>query len=173
MAGSEVPRYYFDTNIFLDWLNRNQSREDSTAVAGLMQQVLANQVNLITSQITRLEILQCKTDDTAYRTWQRLQARRNVVIQPATIKVMDLTLEIRNFYQSKRDLGEFKKQTISVPDAIHLATAIYHGADELFTFDAGKTDKKTLSPSDLTSPIAGRYDLKISAPEGINGAFPV
>lgn len=173
MAGAEVSRYYFDTNIFLDWLNRNQARKDSSSVSGLMQQVLENQVNLITSQVTRLEILQCKTDETAYRTWERLQARRNVVIQPATIKVMDLTLEIRDYYQRKRDLGDFKKRTISVPDAIHVATAIYHGADEMFTFDAGKTDKKTLSPSDLISPIAGQYDLKISAPEGVNGAFPV
>lgn len=173
MAGDDISRYYFDTNIFLDWLNRNQARSDSTAVAGLMQQVLENQVNLITSQITRLEILQCKTDDTPYRTWLRLQARRNVVIQPATIKVMDLTLEIRDFYQRQRDTGEIQKRTISVPDAIHIATAIYHGADEMFTFDAGKTDKKTLSPSDLTSPIVGQYDLKISAPEGINGAFAV
>jgi predicted nucleic acid-binding protein len=173
MTGADKPKYYFDTNIFLDWLNRNQARNDSNAVFGLMQMVLRNEVDLITSQITRLEILECKTDDTAYRTWTRMQARRNVAIQPATSKVMDLTLEIRNYYQAQRDLGLIERRTISVPDAIHVATAIYYNVDEMFTFDAGRTDKKTLSPSDLASPIAGKYNLKISAPEGIDGALAV
>lgn len=173
MTGDDIQRYYFDTNIILDWLNHNQARKEPTAVAGLMQMVLSNQVNLITSQITRLEVLESKTDDTMYCTWLRLQSRKNVAVQAATVKVMDLTLEIRDYYQNQRELGLVEKRTISVPDAIHVATAIYHRADELFTFDAGKTDKKTLSPSDLESPIAGKYNLKISAPEGIDGAFAV
>lgn len=173
MTGAEIPKYYFDTNIFLDWLNRNQSRPDSNAVFGLMQNVLQNQVNLVTSQITRLEILECKTDSTAYKTWIRLQGRRNVAVQAATSKIMDITLEIRDYYQSQKESGAISKRTISVPDAIHVATAIYYNVDEMFTFDAGKTDKKTLSPSDLVSPIAGKYVLNISVPNGVDGGLAV
>jgi hypothetical protein len=58
--------------------------------------------------------------------------------------------------------------TLGTPDALHLATAIWHGCDKLWTFDendkkSGKSAKRGLIP--LTGTVGGKYPLCIELPD--------
>jgi predicted nucleic acid-binding protein len=46
---------------------------------------------------------------------------------------MDLTSKIRDYYQRRKE--DDRLPTLTVPDAMHLATAILYGASEFHTFD--------------------------------------
>jgi hypothetical protein len=58
--------------------------------------------------------------------------------------------------------AEFDGKTVSVPDAIHLATALIYRADEFHTFD-GKNGRNTLGLLPLSGDVGG-HKLTICKP---------
>ena len=169
MAGAEKKTVYCDTNVVLDWIGRNDARPESTAAAGLLREILDKKLTCVISSITRLEVLECKNSSDAWRVWNNLQSLRNVHIQSLTNRVLDISYEMRNFYQSLRDSDPSLKKPPLIPDAIHIATAIYCEVNEMFSFDSGKMDKgprsdRHLSPLELSGRIANKWTLDIKKP---------
>lgn len=162
MAGTDRKLVYLDTNVILDWVGRSQDREGATDVGGLIRAICTNQMNAVLSQVTRLEILECKNDPTMWKAWLLLQGRKNVDVRGVTLAVMNCAYEIRNHYQALREADPSLKRAPSVPDSLHVATAIVAGATEMFTFDNGKRDTKSVSPLEMGPIVAGKYRLKIS-----------
>jgi predicted nucleic acid-binding protein len=117
------------------------------------------EVRLMTSTITSVEVLSGKIPtgfDTLFSTLLRRVNRIGV-----DIKVAGMAHDLRNYYSSRPQ--EFGGKTLSVPDAIHLATAILYRADEFHTFDGGGSGK-TLGLLPLSGNLAG-HGLKICKPE--------
>ena len=81
MAGASSQLIYLDTCFIIDWLSRNQARADSHDVGGLIAALCKGSLRGITSVITKLEVLECKTDPTMWQAWLRLQAQKNVQVQ--------------------------------------------------------------------------------------------
>jgi predicted nucleic acid-binding protein len=116
-------------------------------------------VVLVTSSITRVEVLDCELPGDAPERFRRALSRTTVHIVDVTRPVSNLAHEIRAHYQSG---ATFKVKT---PDAIHLATAIGMECDAFLTFD-GKSSKtgRVRRLLKLAPVVAGAYPLNIQAP---------
>jgi len=125
--------------------------------------VLRAEVTLVTSTITRAEILQSKTSADAMKKYDGLLRRSNVVPQNVDLPIAKLTSELMDFYID----SDFELLT---PDAIHLATAIHYNVHEFHTFDGCKANLKPRRPKYkraglllLNGNVAGRI-LKVIKP---------
>jgi predicted nucleic acid-binding protein len=119
------------------------------------------EVRLMTSTITSVEVLSGKIPTGFDTLFSSLLKRVNRV--SVDIKVAGMAHDLRNYYASRPH--EFGGKTISVPDAIHLATAIIGRADEFHTFDNGGSGK-SLGLLQLSGDLAG-HGLKICKPEAL------
>ena len=132
------------------------------------REVNKNKVVLVTSTLTRAEILESKMPKGAIDKYDKLFRRSNVLAVPFDHEIAEITSEIRNFYNP----GDFELLT---PDAIHLATAIHMGVSEFHTFDGSDPKKKpkTLKKTKcglllLGNEVAGK-PLVFKKPIGIQG----
>lgn len=126
MAGSD-PLYYWDTCLFLAWLKDEIRRTgEMDGVREVIDRSKKRDCRLMTSVLTTVEVLQAKIPAGVDNLFVGLMKRMSCV--SVDRKVAQLAHDIRNDHakQGKR---------LKAPDAIHLATAILHRADELHTFD--------------------------------------
>jgi hypothetical protein len=105
---------YWDTCIFLAWMN-DETRQagEMEGLGKIAELVLRAEVTLVTSTITRAEILQSKTSPDAMKKYDGLLRRSNVVPQNVDLPIAKLTSELMDFYID----SDFELLT---PDAIHL-----------------------------------------------------
>ena len=167
MAGITPPSVFLDTNTVIGWLAREKDSA-TTAISGILTAIHERKLRAVLSQLTKLEILECKHDDTMFRAWRQLQARPNVEVFGISKSVIDTAYQIRNFYQGKREADPVAKKPPTQPDCILIATAIVAGVDSFVSYDNGKRDPKHLSPLELTGIIAGQWSLTIERPEALN-----
>lgn len=158
--------YYWDSCVFLTWLNRNSPHE--IALRGdfisVIQQILEEnekgRCQIITSQVTFIEALpsgHSAVDDIFLK---RLLSRDPNQAYDVDPRVTSKAREIRDFYfKLKQD--DPSVRVPNTPDSIHLATAIILKVDEVHTFDTGKKDQFDWIA--LSGNIAG-YNLAISKP---------
>jgi predicted nucleic acid-binding protein len=127
---------YWDTCIFLAWMN-DETRQagEMEGLGKIAELVMRAEVTLVTSTITRAEILQSKTSQEAMKKYDGLLRRSNVVPQNVDLSIAKLTSELMDFYID----SDFELLT---PDAIHLATAIHYNVHEFHTFDGCKAKQK-------------------------------
>jgi predicted nucleic acid-binding protein len=152
---------YWDTCVWLAWLTK---QGDPGHLAGLEQfaeQFESGKKTLITSALTRVEVLQCTLTEEQRDCYRLLFKRRNFQEIPITGVIIDLAHDIRNFYQQQKMKGGASAPT--TPDAIHLATAIKFGASEFHTFDGGKKQGKKRGLTPLSGNVAG-HNLLIRFP---------
>jgi hypothetical protein len=79
-------------------------------------------------------------------------------------KCASLAHDLRNYYELKKPA--FDGKILSLPDAIHLATAILYRVNEFHTFD-NDGDRKTLGLLPLTGNVGGNR-LTICKPQAKN-----
>lgn len=153
-------KVYWDACVFLAWLYDEPN--DASVIEGMeaiVKQVDANEITLITSVVTRTEILEGRMTAEVKKKFDSLFNRRNVVMINLDHRISDLSHEIRNFYDRQGN-------TLSTNDCHHLATAIIHNADEFQTLDgSGKKKKGKLLP--ISGNIADKYPLKIVVPSTV------
>ena len=155
---------YWDTCVFLAWI-KGESREDPQDEAGILQcvdEAKTGGVLILTSDITRIEALDCCFESEEQRqTFADFLKRPEVECRPVDNRVAALAHDIRDYYQMR--VAENGGRRLRTPDAIHLATAIHYDASEMHTFDDGKSDRKSLSLLGLTGNVAG-HALSICKP---------
>jgi predicted nucleic acid-binding protein len=159
---------YWDTCVFLAWMNNEQrgpgEMEGLGKIASLVERA---EVILITSTITRAEILYSRTSAEAMKQYDTLLRRSNVVPQNVDLPIAKLTSELMDFY-IKTDFE------LLTPDAIHLATAIHYNAAEFHTFDGVDPNQKPRNSKrygrsgllKLDGSVAGRA-LKVTRPSAV------
>lgn len=162
MAGVS-PIYYWDTCLFLAWL------KDETRKSGEMdgvREVIARhkrrEVRLVTSTLTRVEVLESRIPAGVGNAFTDLLKRMTQLGMDT--KIASLAHDLRDFYA--RNAVASKGKNISTPDAIHLATAIHHRADEFHTFD-NDGSAKNLGLLPLSGNVAG-HRLTICKPVARN-----
>jgi hypothetical protein len=74
---------------------------------------------------------------------------------------MELSQQLPDYYQRQRAIDGLP--TLTTPDAIHLATAIYYGASEFHTFDERDEPRRRRALLPLSGNVAG-YPLVIIKP---------
>ena len=163
----KVTSIFLDTNTIIGWLG-SESEGPITAISGILHAIHKREIRAVVSQLTRLEILECKHSGTMFRAWKNLQGRPNVEVMGITKKVIDTAYEIRNYYQDARELDPSRKKPPTQPDCILIATGIIAGVDYFVSYDGGKKDPKHLSPHELDPLVAGQWALNITRPEALN-----
>ena len=93
-----------------------------------------------------------------------LNRQGDVSLVSAHRKIADLAHDLVEWYAERDRQDRLGK--LSVPDAIHLATAIRSDCGLFLTFDGQRGDRKKKDRRllTLTQPIAGQYNLPIEAP---------
>lgn len=161
MAGSGLPTYYWDTCCFLAWLmDETRPPGEMDALAQCVKRFKRGQVKIVTSVLTYTELTTAKLPAGMLERFEEVLQRPNSGKISVDIKVAKLARDLRNFYIDTRT----DNLTITLPDSIHLASAIITHCDEFHTFD--KHDKKkqnSLGLLPLDGNVAG-YKLRIVQP---------
>jgi predicted nucleic acid-binding protein len=146
---------------------------ETTAIGGLPNQLDKKEFIAVVSSLVRAEVLEADmTEQESYIFNSVMKRRRQVQVKDASSPIMELAHEIRNYYKNAKNTGISILRPPSVPDAIHLATAIYYGCSKFYTLDSN--DKKdNCGLLKLTSPIAGKYNLQVMKPILVQGGFNV
>ena len=124
-------------------------------LAAVVWMVDRNKANLLTSVITKSEVLQSTLSAEARMLFNNIFKRPNITLVDLTNPIADLSSSIRDYYISR-------SQKMKTPDSQHLATAIAYQVDEMHTFD--EDDMITKSGN-----VAGHHLIicKPSAPQGV------
>jgi predicted nucleic acid-binding protein len=146
MSGIKEKIYYWDACIYLAWLKGEEShgKEHMAALKLIAQENFAMKNVIITSVITQIEVLSAKLtteQEELFRKSFRSQFHIQYDVDPP------IAQKARQFRES---LLNPSAKCLSLPDAIHLATAAIYKADEVLTFDDGQKDKKSLGLLELS-----------------------
>lgn len=157
MPGSS-PLYYWDTCLFLAWIkDEERPHGEMDGVREVVGRVKKRDAVMLTSVITTTEVLQSKLPAGVGNLFHGLMQR--IERKSVDIKVAKLAHDLRDYYSTISDYGG---KTLSVADALHLATAILFRADEFHTFD-GSNGRNSLGLLQLSGNVAG-HNLTICKP---------
>lgn len=169
MAG-KTRTIYWDTSIFLAWFN-GEATHGVNVTAGMREhRELFNQkrLNLATSAITLIEILDAKLNEETRGNFFAMRGRENFKLFSADSKVCWRASEIRNYYSGLQD----NLPTVDTPDSLHLATAtMIPNCSEFYTLDFRNREENIEKGTEgnrgllrLTDYFEEQYGLKISRP---------
>lgn len=168
MAGKRC--IYWDACIFIAWI-RNEVRHDPRDLDGIAYFVgewEASRLVIVTSTITRTEVLDSSLNAEQAAKFRLLMRRSAIQVEAVTGPVADLSHDLRNFYASPR---------LTTPDAIHVATAIAADCDTLHTFDGvDPSNKKRCPLLPLGPTIMSKYrldTLRPHRPQQSQGELPL
>lgn len=157
---------YWDANVFIAWLSDEQrAPAEMSGIADVAEAADAGKLTILTSVLTRTEVLDCHMPPDARRKLDLVFKRRHVQLIEVTLRVAERSHEIRNHYHSKG----IKVTTI---DALHLATAVLYGADEFHTFDGAGRKRRPNDLISLSGSIAG-HPLLICPPHTDQPRLPL
>jgi predicted nucleic acid-binding protein len=167
MSGSSAPIVYWDAGIFIALL-AGEKRKDPADMDGIREQVQQferKRVQIATSVITFTEVLRGHLHADARTLLDNFFRRENTHLVQVDRRIAILAHDIRDFYTNRPD----GLPTVTVPDALHLATAIDQNCTKFYTFD-GDTPVRPGRPKgsrpllSLNGVVAGRYYLAIEKP---------
>jgi predicted nucleic acid-binding protein len=152
----------------LAWIKAEQRAPgELEGIDEMIRSIEAGDSILMTSAITRIEVLESTLTTAQQQAFVIAISRRPVQTVACSMRVADKAHELRDFYQAKGD-------KLTTPDAIHLATAIIFGADVFYTFDGAggqSKPKRNLKLLPLNGSVAN-HPLRIERPMGTPSLFP-
>ncbi|TET47500.1 PIN domain-containing protein [candidate division TA06 bacterium] len=131
-------------------------------VVQILTEIHKNKAKLITSALTKAEILRSTLPQGAEQKLGGALRRRNCIVAETDDRVWRLAHEIRDFYERLKAKNGLP--TVTLPDAVHLATAILYEADEFHTFDENDKPGKRRALIPLSGNVADKYSLVICKP---------
>lgn len=161
---SGKPQFYWDTACLIAWIT-DEKRKDPAEMAGLaevMDMVDRGKAVIMTSVLWRAEVLNGKYTPAQRKRLEEAFDGRSLIELDINSRVMALAGEIRDIQRGSRSKSAMKN--IRVPDAIHLASAIYYEATEFHTFDGAGTSANPGKLLTLDGNVAG-HRLKICTPK--------
>jgi predicted nucleic acid-binding protein len=161
LPGKNRPLYYWDSCIFIAWIKGNEPLEAEVAdgIEDIAVTVNNGKANLCTSIITRTEVLESAMTPEAATKFENIFKRRNVLQISLDNPIADRARFIRDYYH-KQSLK------ISVPDSVHLATALIYAVTEFHTLDGSGQRARPNDLLRLNGNVAG-YPLLIRVPRKV------
>ncbi len=160
MTGTDTI-FYWDTCVFIAWLkDEKRPSGEMDGVRAVIEGFKKRHFRIFTSVITFTEVTEAKVGAGVINMFEDLFKRPDLGRINVDPRVAKLARDLRDYYSARPE--EFNNKTLSVPDSIHLATAILYRASEFHTFDR-KNRNGSLGLIPLSGNVAG-HNLKISAP---------
>lgn len=111
MNGKQI--HYWDSCIFIAWFsndtNSSRTNNEMDAIKELVKLIENGQTVLLTSSITRVEVLDCKLSSETKSDFNKLFLRRNFQEKAVNKHVASLAHDIRNFFQKRKEIRMQKK----------------------------------------------------------------
>ena len=159
---AKKPIFYWDTCLFLAHIKGEKREPDELmGLRDVVKLYHSKEINIITSILTKAEILSATLGKDEIEKLENFYKRSNFEMVETDFRVWQLTYEIRNYYRAKKE--ETGLPTLSIPDSIHLATAINRNVDEMHTFDR-KDNKNRRALIPLSWIVADKYKITICKP---------
>ena len=164
MSGTS-PAVYWDACVFLSWLLEDLPDAEQTQLDAMVRMVDNGRVALMTSVITRAEVVAVPSSSRSIRQeLSSLIGRLDAEILGVDDRVAQLAGELRHHYIKRPKRHGGKALKLGTPDALHLATAILYEASEFQTYD--KHDNRgTMGLLGLDGDVAG-HNLRVCTPHG-------
>lgn len=163
MPGSRLICYW-DTCVFIAWLKaENEVPGKLNGIQEYLARFRRRDCSLMTSVLTLTEMCEAELPAGTSSLLDEAMQRPNFSRISVDVRVARLARELRDHYLLRP--AEYDGMTITVPDAIHLATAIIYRADVFHTYDSRNREKyKSLGLLPLSGKVGG-YSLSIARPE--------
>jgi predicted nucleic acid-binding protein len=153
---------YWDSCLFLAYFkNETRPAGEMEGLLDLAKEVDAGKKVLVTSVVTRMEILRSTLTKEQNGKYDLLFKRRNFQEMPIDKRVVALSHDLRDYYQQEK--AKDGLATLTTPDSIHLATAIIYKVGCFYTFDGKDKPKKARAILPLDGNVAG-HNLSIQKP---------
>lgn len=125
-------RYYWDANCWLGLLNRDANKAQALEV--LWAESVAGKFEILTSVMSLVEVFRLASEQMATRPLLEENDRKieNIFAQPNVIRA-EVDVPIATWSRRLRREHDIKGKV----DCVHIATALWHGADEMHTWDSG------------------------------------
>src|ERR1017187_2252169 len=150
------PVLCWDTCVYISLLTgENRTPEEMKKLYEIEHMVNDGRAVVFTSTVTMVEVLACRLTPEQATKFKGLVGNPDTPFMPVDTRVAELAHDIRSFYDGK----------MSVPDAIHLATAIHFEAAAFHTYDGCSVRKRPGDLLRLAQPVAGKYKMPITVPE--------
>ena len=163
---SGKPKFYWDSAPLIAWI-KDEKRKDPAEMAGLaevVELVEQGKAILMISVLWRVEVLDSSLSASQKRRIEAAFASRSIQELSIDARVMQLAGEIRSFHRASR--SKSAQRAVSVPDAIHLASAIMYEASEFHTFDGARSGSNVGGLLTLNGNVAN-HKLKICKPNAV------
>lgn len=160
------PKFYWDTAPLIAWIT-DEKRDDPAEMAGLaevLELVDRGKAILMTSVLWRAEVFDSSLTTAQKKKLESIFDGRSVIELGIDSRIMTLTSEIRAMQSQSRKKDALK--TLTVPDAVHLASAIHYGASEFHTFDGARKLGRNRGGLLTLDGNVGGHRLKICIPKG-------
>ena len=163
-----IKNVYCDSCILISWLKKEQRKDpqETEGIKQLINHIQAADLNMITSVLTKCEVLECTLTPKAITDLENVLLRQNVILADTNEAIWKLTMRLRNYYKAIHD----GLPTLTIPDAVHLATAITYEADIFYSMDEKDEPRKRRALIPLSGNVGG-YDLKIEKPLALPDLF--
>lgn len=158
--------YYWDTAPLIAWIT-DEKRADPSEMSGLaevVEMVERGRAVLMTSVLWRAEVLDLRLTPMQRRRLDATFDGQSVLELQIDSRIMDLSSQIRSYHLASKKKDTIKN--VTVPDAIHLASAIHYEASAFHTFDGARAGKNPGGLLTLNGNVAG-HRLKICTPRAI------
>lgn len=165
MRGSNL--IYWDACIFVyHFSGRAPDRQIAEGIAERVREVEQGAAHILTSTLTRVELLDCSLTPRQQTALNQLFDTRHAQLAIVDQRVADLAHEIRDFHRREG-------YAVSTPDAIHLATAVHYGAQVFLTTDGHRGTKKRGGLLALDRRVGGHHPLRVEVPSAKAPRLPL
>ena len=166
MSGTDIDVVYWDTCIFYAFLKGEKHRDgEHEGIIEEYNMMRDGKLRIITSSITVAEVAKgkFKGNESKFEEFKSLRFSGTFEFVIPSLPVCDVASEIKDYYYNNPVGEQEKHRLVSLGDAMHLATAIVHGASCMVTTDGKHVSDIGLLK--LSQPIAGKYSLLIRRPK--------
>lgn len=141
MSGVKKPRVlYWDACVYLAWIKAEDNGQAvNDAISETVDLNAKGEVILVTSTLSITEVLSAELTDDQRERFEKCFGPNHLardVDGAIARKARDFRRACHHYLKSKK--------VLSTPDAIQLATALISDAEECWTFDRGRSDKRCL-----------------------------
>lgn len=125
--------FCWDSCVFIEWLCQEPGSRYAQYHRGMTQivrQVGVGKARIIASSLVMVEVFEHRMPESAKRSFERIWDGQGFVEVEVNHRIASIAGEIRRQSSESRNMD-----TISVPDAVHMATAFVHNARALHTLE--------------------------------------
>ena len=119
----------WDSSVLISWIRGDESAVRAQAMKTVVEAVESETYRLAVSTLLYAEVLESAMPASAIDQFEKLMQNR------AMISIVAVDIRVARKAQMIRDKLRKKGESVTTPDAVHIATAIVSGAKFFHTFD--------------------------------------